>query len=143
MEGEIMQATMYAVNYAAPVSSARMWGGRIMSGFAILFLLFDGMIKVFQLPAAVDGSVQFGYRAGLTPVIGALLLSCLAVYAIPRTAPFGALLLTGYLGGAVATQVRAESPVFSLIFPVLLGAIIWGGLMLRDRRVRILLSQPA
>lgn len=136
-----MQATMYAATYAAPVSSARVWAGRVMSGFAALFLLFDGAIKVLQVPAAVDGSVQFGYRAGLTPAIGALLLACLAVYAIPRTAPFGALLLTGYLGGAVATQVRAESPVFSLIFPVLLGAIVWGGLALRDRRVRALLSQ--
>jgi hypothetical protein len=114
-----------------------------MSGFAILFLLLDGVVKVLQLPAATESSTQLGYRAGLTLSLGILELACLTAYTIPRTAPFGALLLTGYLGGAVATHVRAESPLFSVIFPVLIGASIWGGLAFREPRVRALLSlQP-
>jgi hypothetical protein len=114
-----------------------------MSGFAILFLLLDGVVKVLQLPTATESSTQLGYHAGLTLGLGILELACLAAYAFPRTAPFGALLLTGYLGGAVATHVRAESPLFSVIFPVLIGAVIWGGLALREPRVRALLSlQP-
>lgn len=88
----------------------------------------------------MDASAQLGYGAGLTLGIGILELACLAVYLLPRTAPLGALLLTGYLGGAVATQVRVGSPLFSVVFPLLLGALLWGGLTLRERRVRALLS---
>jgi hypothetical protein len=88
----------------------------------------------------VDASAKLGYGAGLTLGIGILELACLAVYLFPRTAPLGALLLTGYLGGAVATHLRAGSPLFSVVFPLLLGALLWGGLALRERRVRALLS---
>jgi hypothetical protein len=94
---------------------------------------------VLQLAAAVDGSVQLGYPAHLVLGLGILELACLAIYLLPRTSFLGAVLLTGYLGGAVATHVRLGSPAFSVIFPILLGALLWGGLILRDSRLRTLL----
>jgi hypothetical protein len=137
-----MQTAEYtATNYhPAPAPAMRIWVGRSISALAALFLLLDGVIKVLQLASAVDASAQLGYGAGLTLSIGMLELACLAVYLLPRTAPLGALLLTGYLGGAVATHLRAGSPLFSVVFPLLLGALLWGGLALRERRVRALLS---
>ncbi|MGI8855796.1 MAG: DoxX family protein, partial [Thermomicrobiales bacterium] len=134
------QTATYTATHAAPAPTMRVWARRSISAFAILFLLLDGVIKALQLAPAVDASAQLGYRAGLTLGIGILELACLTVYLLPRTAPLGALLLTGYLGGAVATHVRVGSPLFSVIFPILLGALLWGGLALRDRRVRALLS---
>ncbi len=135
-----MQTTMNTTAYTAPVSVTRVWVGRSLSALAILFLLFDGVIKVLQLAPAVEASAQLGYGAGLTLGLGVLELACIAVYLLPRTAPLGALLLTGYLGGAVATHARLGSPLFSVIFPLLLGALLWGGLAVRERRVRALLS---
>jgi hypothetical protein len=114
------------------------WAGRILSGLAVAFLLMDGVIKVLTLPPAVEATVGLGYPAHLVLGIGVLELACLAAYALPRTAPLGAILLTGYLGGALATQVRVGAPTFSLVFPLLLGALVWGGLLLRDERVRAL-----
>ena len=134
-----MHAAMYAANHTAPVSATRLWVGRIIGALAILFLLFDAVIKVLQLAPAVESFAQLGYPVGLTLGIGVLELACLAVYALPRTAPLGALLLTGYLGGAVATHVRAGSPLFSVVFPLIIGALLWGGLYLRDRRLRAFL----
>lgn len=135
-----MQTTMNTTAYTPPVSVTRVWVGRSLSALAILFLLFDGVIKVLQLAPAVEASAQLGYGAGLTLGLGVLELACIAVYLLPRTAPLGALLLTGYLGGAVATHARLGSPLFSVIFPLLLGALLWGGLAVRERRVRALLS---
>lgn len=138
-----MQTATYTATHAAPLPTARIWAGRSLSAFAALFLLFDGVIKGLQLASVVEASAQLGYRAGLTLGIGLLELACLAVYLLPRTAPLGAILLTGYLGGAVATHVRVGSPPFSVAFPILLGALLWGGLALRDRRARALLSRFA
>lgn len=135
-----MQATIQTTAPAVPVPTARLWAGRLSSALVILFLLFDGAIKVLQLAPAVDGTVQLGYPAGVTPGLGVLLLVCVAVYALPRVAPLGATLLTGYLGGVIATHVRVGSPAFSLIFPLILGALLWGGLALRDDRLRALLA---
>lgn len=133
----------YMAPHAAPVSMTRIWIGRFLSGLAALFLIFDGAIKVLQLTPAVESSAQFGYDAGVTLALGLLELACLAVYLLPRTAPLGAILLTGYLGGAVATHVRLGSPPFSVIFPVMLGVLLWGGLALRERRLRVLVGlQP-
>jgi DoxX-like family len=134
-----MDAAMHTAPHTAPVSTARLWAGRIIGALAILFLLFDAVIKVLQLAPATESFAQLGYPVGLTLGIGILELACLAVYALPRTAPLGALLLTGYLGGAVATHVRAGSPLFPVIFPLIIGALLWGGLYLRDRRLRALL----
>jgi hypothetical protein len=130
---------MLAATHSAPAAKTTIWIGRSLSAFAILFLAFDTIIKVLNLAPAVQATTQLGYPAGLVVAIGILELACLAIYAIPRTAVLGALLLTGYLGGAIATQVRAESGLFSIVFPMFIGALVWGGLLLRDARVRALI----
>jgi len=118
-----------------------LWAGRFLSGFAVLFLLMDAGMKVFKAAPAVEGTVQLGYPESALVGIGLVLLACLAVYVFPRTAVLGAVLLTGYLGGAVATHVRVGSPLFShTLFPIYVALMIWGGLWLRDRRVRGLLA---
>ena len=116
--------------------SAR-WAGRIVSALVVAFLLFDAGIKVMMLEPAVEGSVQLGYPEATVFGIGLALLVSTALYAVPRTAFLGAILLTGYLGGAVATQVRVEDPWF--LFPAFIGVLVWGGLFLRDERVRALI----
>ena len=136
-----MQAVTHAATPIAPVSTTRRWTGRVISALAGLFLVFDGAIKVLLLAPAVEATAQLGYPERLTRGLGLVELACLAVYALPRTAPLGALLLTGYLGGAVATHVRAGSEPFSVVFPIVLGGLLWGGLALRDRRLRTLLSR--
>jgi hypothetical protein len=135
-----MQTAAYPAIRVTSVSSVQVWVGRSLSLFAALFLLLDGVIKLLQAPAAVDASAKLGYGAGATLGLGVLELACLCVYLLPRTAPLGALLLTGYLGGAVATHVIAGSPLFPVIFPVVLGMVFWVGLGLRDRRVRTLIA---
>ena len=135
-----MEAALHTTTHAAPVSTTSLWIGRTLSALGVLFLAFDGGIKVLQLAPAVDGSVQLGYPAHLVLGLGLLELACLIAYVIPRTSLLGAVLLTGYLGGAVATHVRIGSPLFSVIFPVMLGALLWGGLYLRDARLRALMA---
>ena len=132
---------MLAATRAIPTVKTTLWAGRILSAFAILFLTFDSLIKVLNLAPAVEATTQLGYPASLVITLGVLELACLAIYTIPRTAIPGATLLTGYLGGAIATQVRAGSSLFSVVFPVIIGALIWGGLFLRDERLRTLLLQ--
>ena len=129
---------MLAATQAVPTVKTTIWAGRILSALAILFLAFDTIIKVLNLPPAVEATTQLGYPASLVVGIGLIELVCLAVYVIPRTAVLGAILLTGYLGGAIATQVRASSPLFSVVFPVIIGALIWGGLFVRNARLRAL-----
>ena len=116
------------------------WPGRILSGLSILFLLMDSAMKLVKTQAAIEGTVQLGYREGVLVPLGIVLLGCVILYAIPRTAVLGAILLTGYLGGAVATHVRVGDPLFThVLFPVYVGLMIWGGLYLRDVRVRSLI----
>lgn len=112
------------------------WASYALSGLAIAFLLFDSIIKVVQAAPAVESTVQLGYPAGIIVTLGLAELVCLALYAFPRTAVLGAILLTGWFGGAMATHVRAGSPAFSVIFPILVGLMVWGGLFLRDARLR-------
>jgi hypothetical protein len=133
-----MQAGLRAATRPVPVSTTRRRAGWTISALAILFLLFDGGIKALQLAPAVESTAQLGYPAGLTLGIGLLELACLVVYTLPRTAPLGAILLTGYLGGAIATHVRVGSPLGSVVFPIVLAALLWGGLALRDARLRVL-----
>jgi hypothetical protein len=130
---------MMAATQTVPAVKTTIWAGRIISTFAVLFLIFDSVIKVLNLAPAVEATTQLGYPASLVIGIGVLELACLAVYVIPRTAVLGAILLTGYLGGAIATQVRADSSLFSVVFPVIIGALIWGGLFLREERLRALI----
>jgi pimeloyl-ACP methyl ester carboxylesterase len=113
--------------------------GRVLSTLAVLFLTFDSIGKLLEVPAVIEGSARLGYPAGTVFSLGVLLLLCVGVYVIPRTSVLGAVLLTGYLGGAVATHVRVESPLFThTLFPVYVAAFVWGGLLLRDARLRAL-----
>lgn len=122
---------------AVPPSPAMLWTGRIISTLITLFMLFDSTIKVLRLSPAVEGTVHIGYPASLVLPIGIVALISTVLYAIPRTAVLGAVLLTGYFGGATASQVRLEDHLFYL--PVIFGILAWGGLFLRDRRLRALL----
>ena len=115
-----------------------LWAGRISSALPALFLLLDGIMKLVKPVFVVEATVQLGYRESVIVGLGVVLIACTILYLIPRTAVLGAILLTGYLGGAVATHVRVGGPLFSIIFPVILGAMLWGGLYLRDERVRSL-----
>ena len=111
----------------------RMWTGRVLSGLPVLFLVFDSTGKLLQVQPVIDGTRQLGYSSHIVFSLGVILLSCVVAYVIPRTSILGALLLTGYLGGAVATHVRVENPLIShVLFPVYVAAFLWGGLLLRD-----------
>ncbi len=126
-----MQATIQT----APVSAKTLWAGRIMSGLPALFLLMDGAMKLAKPTIVVETTVKLGYPESVIFPLGIVLLACTLVYVIPRTSVLGAILLTGYLGGAVATHVRAGDGWFPIMFPVILGALLWGGLYLRDERL--------
>jgi hypothetical protein len=107
---------------------------------AVMFLLFDSVIKVLRLPPAIEGTVHLGYPEHLTVGIGIVELVCLALYVIPSTSVLGAILFTGYLGGAIATQLRIGSPLFThTLFPIYVAVLIWGGLFLREVRLRALI----
>src|SRR5258705_5594805 len=116
------------------VSKKSLWAGRIMSAVIILFLLFDSSVKLMNLPGATEATVRLGYPARLLLAIGIAELTCAVLFVIPRTSILGAILLTGYLGGATATQVRLEDPWF--FFPIVIGVLVWLGLYLRDQRLR-------
>ena len=121
-------------------SGKKPWAGYILSGLAVLFLLFDSIGKLAKPDMVVEGTLDLGYPESTITGIGVTLLVCTLLYIWPRTAVLGAILLTGFLGGAVATHVRVGNPLFShLLFPVYLGLFIWGGLYLRDRAVRALI----
>ena len=127
---------------AAANSRKTLWAGRIISALPILFLLLDAIMKLWRpLPAAVvEGTTRVGWQVSSIPTIGALLLVSTILYAIPRTSVLGAILLTGYLGGAVATNLRVGNPLFGYILtPVYVGVFVWGGLFFRDPRVRALI----
>ena len=128
--------------YAEPVTGSpskwAVWAGRGLTGFGALFLTFDASVKILALPMVAEANAKLGWPLELMPVIGLIQIACLVVYLIPRTAPLGALLWTGYLGGAVATHVRVGNPAFETIFPIVVATILWAGLWLRDRRVRAL-----
>src|SRR5690242_16879090 len=118
------------------ISKPVRWIGYGLSALAVLFMLFDGVIKF--VPAAYTSSFEsLGLSLGLAAFVGILEIVCLIIYAIPRTSFAGAVLLTGYLGGAVALQVRVAAPPFNTIFPLILGVLLWGGLFLRDARLRV------
>ncbi len=121
-------------------SKLQRWTGLALSGLAVLFLLFDSAGKLLQVQPVIDGTLQLGYPRDSVFGLGLVLLSCVLAYVVPRTSVLGALLLTGYLGGAVATHVRVANPLFShVLFPTYVAAFLWGGLMLRDARLRVLL----
>ena len=123
----------------APASRTSLWAGRVITVLVVLFLVFDCSIKLMKLAPAVEGTARLGYEVSLVPVIGFILLVCTALYLIPRTAILGAIILTGYLGGAVASQLRIGEPLLShVFFPIYFAALLWGGLYLREPRLRAL-----
>ena len=125
---------------AAPTSKTAIWAGRAMSGLVILFLLLDGAMKLIPLDVVLKASEPLGIPDSLARMLGILTLGCTLLYAFPRTAVLGAILLTGYLGGAVATHRRVGDPLFThVLFGVYLGLLVWGGLYLRDGRLRALI----
>jgi hypothetical protein len=131
---------MQSATQAAPVTNKVRWAGRILSGLAVLFLLFDSVIKLMKIAAVTESFARLGYPDSLALAIGLLELVCIALYVFPRTSVLGAILLTGFLGGAVATHVRVGDPLFShVLFPTYVGALIWGGLFLREDRLRALI----
>ncbi|HKP64528.1 MAG TPA: DoxX family protein [Polyangiales bacterium] len=119
-------------------SSAALWTGRVLSSLGVLFMVFDGGAKVLDLiPPEVKAANSLGWPDHALPIVGAIALLCTALYLIPRTALLGAVLLTGYFGGAIASHVRVDSPLFShTLFPIYIAALFWVGLFLRDPRVR-------
>ncbi len=123
----------------APVSKKMLWAGRIISALPALFLLMDGVMKLFKPAPVVEATVRLGYSENVIIPLGIVLIVCTVLYLIPRTSVLGAILLTGYLGGAVATHVRVGEGLFPVLFPVFLGVLIWLGLYLRDDRLRTLI----
>ena len=126
-------------NHVVPVSNTMRWTGLLMSGLPALFLLVDGVMKLFKPAVVVDTTVQLGFPEAVILPLGVVLLAGTVLYLVPRTAVLGAILLTGYLGGAVATHVRVQDGAFPIVFPVIIGALLWGGLVLRDPRLAALL----
>ena len=120
-------------------SNKRPGAGIILSALPTLFLLFDGVGKLVKPAVVVESTVKLGYSESVIFPLGIVLLICTILYAIPRTAVLGAILLTGYLGGAVATHVRAGGTAFEILFPVIFGVLVWGGIYLRDERLRALI----
>jgi len=114
--------------------------GYALTGFVALFLTFDTVLKLLQLAPAMQGTIELGYPANSVLVIGVIELVCLVLYLVPRTSVLGALMLTGYLGGAIATHVRIGSPLLThILFPIYVALMVWGGLYLRESRLRQLL----
>jgi DoxX-like family len=128
---------MQTATQAAPVSNKRLWAGRIISALPVVLMVFGGAFGVLKPDVVVPGFAHFGYPERLLLPICIVEIACAIVYAIPRTSVLGAILLTGYLGGATATHVRIGDPLFFI--PVILGVLVWGGLFLRDDRLRALI----
>ena len=118
-----------------PVAKGRLWTGWIISAVVVLFLLFDSITKVMKVRAVIEASAQLGYPANTIFAIGIILLVCTVFYIIPQTAVLGAILLTGYLGGAVAANLRIGSSMFNTLFPIVFAALVWVGIFLRESRL--------
>ena len=119
-------------------SKGTLWAGRIISGLPALFCIVDGGAKLFKPAPVVEATARLGYSENTIIPIGILLLVCTIIYLIPKTSVLGAILLTGYLGGAVATHVRAGEGAFPIVFPIILGGLLWLGLYLRNASLRVL-----
>jgi len=133
---------MTTITETSPVSMPARWTGRILSGLVIAFLLLDGAIKLVPWPVVTETMDKMGYGASenLARSLGIITIVCTLLYSIPSTSILGAILLTGYLGGAMASHVRIDSPLLShTFFGFYLGLMVWGGLWLRDRSLRSLL----
>ncbi len=125
------------IQSAAPAKGL-LWTGRILSVLAALFMLFDGVGHLLKPAPVVQAFAQLEFPLRLSVCLGVIQLICVALYIVPRTAVLGAVLLTGYLGGAVAIHMRVGNPVFECIFPIIIGIFFWAGLLLRDVQLRAL-----
>jgi hypothetical protein len=131
---------MQTIVQTGETSNAVLWTGRIMSGLVIAFMLLDGAMKLVPLDVVVTTSEQMGIPGNLARTLGVIGLICTVLYAVPRTSVLGAVLLTGYLGGAIASHLRLGDPIFThTLFGLYLGLLAWGGLYLRDARLRALI----
>lgn len=130
---------MESVTETHSTSKAMLWTGRIMSFLPSALLLLDAAGKLAKPAQVVEATIKLGYPENVIFPIGIILLICVIIYLIPKTSVLGAILLTGYLGGAVATHVRAGGSLFEILFPAIFGALIWGGIYLRDERIRALI----
>jgi hypothetical protein len=140
LEDKKMEATMNGGLMAErTVPNKRLIAGYVLSTIPVLFLLMDGIMKLFKPAVVVNGTVDLGYSESVIVPLGIILTACTILYAIPRTAVLGAVLLTGYLGGAIATHVRVAAPAFNVIFPIIVALFVWGGLYLRDERLEALI----
>ena len=130
---------MSSIVQTAESSKGATVGGYVLSGLPVIFLLLDGVMKLFKPAFVVDATTKLGYQESTIVPLGIVLVVCTLIYLFPATSVLGAILLTGYLGGAVATHVRMGEGAFPIVFPVILGAFVWGGLYLRDPRLRALI----
>jgi len=133
---------MPTIAETAPVSKPARWTGRVLSGLVVVFLLFDGAVKLVPWPIVTETMDKIGYGSSesLARTLGVVTVACTVLYAIPPTSILGAILLTGYLGGAMASHVRIGSPLFThTLFGLYLGLMVWGGLWLRDGSLRDLI----
>ncbi len=131
---------MPSATQTTPISTWNFWAGWIMSLVSGLLMLLDGAMKLVKPPQVIEATTKLGYPESIISGLGIVLGVCTLIYLIPRTAFLGAILLTGYLGGAVASHVRLEEGLFPTLFPVVFASVLWGGLVLRDPRLRALLS---
>jgi hypothetical protein len=122
-----------------PASRKTVRAGRILTAIPVLFLLFDGVAKVMKVAPVLEASARLEVPERVIPGLGLVLIAATLLYAIPQTSVLGAIVLTGYLGGATWTHVRMGGPVFPMVFPILVGVLIWGGLSLREPRLRALI----
>jgi len=127
---------MSAITTTTEVSKSAQWAGYVLSVLPSLFLLLDAVMKLFKPSFVVEATTKLGYEESVIVPLGIVLLVCTVLYLVPITSVLGAILLTGYLGGAVATHVRMSEGAFPILFPVIIGGLIWGGLYLRDPRIR-------
>ena len=132
--------TMQATLKAPAPSTAKVWTGRVIGGLVILFMLMDSIFKFIVNEEVIKGTADLGFQVHHLPIMGTLGLIATLLYIFPRTEILGALLLTGYWGGAIATHVRMDNPLFThILFPVYLGVLAWGALWIKSERLRNLI----
>lgn len=124
---------------ARQTSKAAVWASRIIRALVVLFLLFDSITKLLRVQPVLAAAAQLGFSVREIVWIGAVLLACVIIYVVPRTSVLGAILLTGYLGGATSIQLHAGNPMFESLFPVIFGVLVWAGIFLGDQQIRSLI----
>ena len=141
MAATLLDPTPHAIPSLPTQSAAARWTGRVLTGLAAAFLAVDAAFKFVPSEAAAASTATLGWQLHQMPILGTIAAVCLVLYLIPRTAPLGAILWTGYFGGAIATHLRVDNPLAThTLFPIYVAALVWGGLYLRDARVRALLG---